>query len=85
MENEIYRVYISVNYADTCRDPDDIRIEELGFFNNKEKAISIANSFVKNNFFHKNTTLTEAKNGNLSATDFCSYGKTIYVIKIKVE
>lgn len=85
MENEIYRVYTSVNYADTCRDPDNIHIEELGFYGNKEKAISITTDFIKNRFFHKNTKLTETKNNDLYATDFCSYGKTIYVIKIKVE
>jgi len=82
---EIYRVYTSINYADTSRDPDNIHIEELGFFDNKEKAISIASNFIENNFFNKNTKIRELKNGNFSATDFCSYGKTIYVIKIKVE
>ena len=30
---EMFRVYTSVTYADTCRDPDDIRLEELGYFN----------------------------------------------------
>ena len=81
----MYRVYTSVNYADTCRDPDDIHINELGYFKKLEKALDSANSYIKKHFFHKNTTLTKALNGNYSATDFCSYGETIYVIKINVK
>jgi len=78
----MYRVHTSVNYADTCRDPDNIHVDELGYFKKLEKALDIANSYIKNRFFHKNTTLTKSLNGNYSATDFCSYGKTIYVTKI---
>lgn len=81
----MYRVYTSVNYADTCRDPDDIHIDELGYFKKLEKALNTANSYIRKNFFHKDTKLTKALNGNYSATDFCSYGETIYVIKIDVK
>lgn len=84
LNKETFRVYISVNYADTWRDPDDIHIEELGYFN-KEKAIDTANTFIKNKFFHKDTNLTETKNGDFFATDFCSYGKTIHLIKIEIN
>ncbi len=81
-----YRIYTEVNYADTCRDADDIHITELGYRNKLADALLLANDFIKNNFFHKDTELHENKGENLyEATDFCSYGKTIYVKQIQIE
>mgnify|MGYP001769064602 CR=1 FL=1 len=80
-----YKIYTSVNYADTCRDPDDIHFKDLGYKNELEDAIILANNYIKNHFFHKDTQLIEHKNGSFSATDFCSYGKTIIIEPIKID
>ena len=79
----LYRIFKSVNYADTCRDADDIHITELGYKNNLDDAKLVANDYIKKHFFHKNTELRKHKDGSFSATDFCSYGKTIKIQPIK--
>ena len=81
----IYRVFKSVNYADTCRDADNIHITELGYKNSLDDAKSIANNYIKKHFFNKDTELRKCKDGSFSATDFCSYGETIEILPIKVE
>ncbi len=81
-----YRIYTDVNLADTCRDSDNIHTTELGYKNNLDDALLLANTFIKEHFFHKDTELYKNKGMNLyTATDFCSYGKTIYVEKIKID
>lgn len=80
----IYRIYRRVNYADTCRDPDDIRIEELGYKINLEEAKKIAKKYIKDNFFKKDTVLHENNDGSWSGTDFCSYGATVIIQPIEV-
>ena len=79
----LYRIFKSVNYADTWRDADDIHITELGYKNSLDDAKSVANDYIKKHFFHKNTELRECKDGSFSATDFCSYGETIKIQPIK--
>lgn len=81
----LYRIFKSVNYADTWRDADDIHITELGYKNSLDDAKSVANDYIKKHFFHKNTELREYKDGSFSATDFCSYGKTIKIQPIKED
>ena len=81
----IYRVFKIVDYADTCRDADDIRITELGYKNSLDDAKSVANDYIKKYFFHKDTELRKCKDGSFSATDFRSYGATIKIQPIKVD
>jgi hypothetical protein len=81
----IYRIFKTVNYADTCRDADDIHITELGYKSNLEDAKSVANKYIKEHFFHKDTELREYKYGTIGATDFCSYGATIEIQPIVVD
>lgn len=81
----IYRVFKSVNYADTCIDADDIHITELGYKNSLDDAKSVANDYIKKHFFHKDTELRKNKDGSFSATDFCSYGETIEIQPIEVD
>ena len=80
----IYRIYKEVNAADTCRDADDISTTELGYVEGKENALLFAEKYIKNHFFCKNIKLTECSEGSYTATDFCSYGDTIYVKPIKI-
>ena len=81
----IYRIFKSVNYADTCRDANDICITELGYKNSLDDAKLVANDYIKKHFFHKDTELRECKEGSFSATDFCSYGATIKIQPIKAD
>lgn len=80
----LYRIYTEVNCADTFRDADDIRQTELGVSDDIEKAKKFAIDYIKKNFFHKDTKLVETKDGGFVATDFCSYGQTIRIKKMKV-
>lgn len=79
-----YKIYTSVNYAETSRDPDDICIDEIGYKQKLDDALEVANKFIKEKFFHKNTQLKQ-HGDNYQATDFCSWGKTIIVEKINIE
>lgn len=77
-----YRIYTYYNAADTCRDPDDIHTEELGYKNELEDALIVANNYIKKHFLHKDTELIKIGKNEWHATDFCSYGSTIIVKKI---
>jgi len=79
----MYRIYSSVNCADTCRDPDDIHITELGYTADLDKAKEICNERIKKFFFRKDTVLQEYFDGFI-AQDFCSYGATLRIDKLKV-
>jgi hypothetical protein len=81
-----YKIYKEVNYADTCRDADNIRTTDLGYKHKLKDALEMANGYIKNHFFHKDTELHKCKDSNdFQATDFCSYGATIYVKEIKID
>jgi len=81
-----FRIYKQVNYADTCRDADDIRVTEISYKNKLEDAIVVANNYIRKNFFHKDTELHKCKDSNnYQATDFCSYGETIYIEEINID
>jgi len=79
-----YKIWTSYNSADTCRDADDIHTEELGYKNELEDAFIVANNYIKKYFLHKDTKLSKVSINEWQATDFCSYGSTIYVKKIKI-
>jgi sulfur relay (sulfurtransferase) complex TusBCD TusD component (DsrE family) len=79
-----YRIYTETNYADTSRDPDDIHITELGYKHQLDDALKFANEYIKEHFFHKDTELHYYEDG-YEATDFRSYGATIYVKEIKIN
>ena len=79
-----YQIYTSVNYAETSRDADDIRIDNIDYKEKLEDALDVANKFIKEKFFHKDTKLKKYNN-NYAATDFCSWGKTIVVEQINIE
>ena len=81
----IYRIYTTVNYADTSRDSDNIHINELCYKNNKEDTLIYLEKYIKKNFFHKNTKPHIFKDGEIRATDFCSYGETIIAKPIKID
>ena len=81
----IYRIFKIVDYADTCRDSNDIHITELGYKNSLDDAKLVANDYIKKHFFHKDTELRKCKEGSFSATDFCSYGATIEIQPIKAD
>lgn len=46
----IYRIYTSVNYADTLRDADNIHIKELDYIKGEREALKYLDNYVKNNF-----------------------------------
>lgn len=81
-----YKVFTKVNYADTCRDADDIHCENLGYKNELKDAVKLANDYIKEHFFHKETELRKSSDSIIyTATDFCSYGKTINIEEIKID
>lgn len=79
-----YRIFTSVNYAMTSRDADDISIDTIGYKDRLEDALEVANKFIKKEFLHKDTELRKYEN-NYTATDFCSWGKTIVVKQIDID
>lgn len=78
-----YKVYTMVNYAETSKDADDIVTQEIAYKDKLEDALDVANKFIKEKFFHKNTELKKVGQ-NYEATDFCSWGKTIIVEPINI-
>jgi len=80
-----YKIYTEQNLADTSRDPDDVVIEELGYKNNLDDALLLGNNFIKDNFFHKDTTIRQRTDDTYTATDFCSYGKTLIIKEIVID
>lgn len=81
-----YKIYTIQNLADTCRDPDDYVYETIGYRIYENAAISLAEKFIKERFFHKDTQLRllspNEENHVYRATDFCSYGKTIIIQEV---
>ena len=80
---KIYHIYTQRNLADTMRDPDDIVTEQLSYCQSLDQAFKVAKDYIKNRFFHKNTKLTKSGTGYV-ASDFCSYGATLYIKEIEV-
>lgn len=81
-----YKIYTKVNFADTCRDPDDIHYKDVGYKNGLSDAVKIANDYIQENFFRKDTQLRKGE-GNIifTALDFCSYGERIIIEEIKID
>lgn len=81
-----YKIYTEQNLADTCRDPDDYVYNTIGYCKHENAAISLAETFIKEHFFHKDTKLkllpSNKNNHVYRATDFCSYGKTIIIEEV---
>jgi len=73
-----YRIYRSINIADSCCDPDKFYIKEIGEAKTLGEAQKIAEEYIKKNFC-RNAELTENSDGTFSATDFCSYPATVVV------
>jgi hypothetical protein len=81
-----YRIYTERNLADTTRDPDEYVYEELGYKNNLDDAIKVANEYIKNMFCRKDTKLTKGRGKIvLRALDFCSYGAEINIEEINID
>jgi len=80
-----YRIYTRRNLADTTRDPDQMIFEELGYKSDLEDAKSVANKYIKERFFRKDTELSEYKDGTIGATDFSSYGATVVISPITIS
>ena len=80
----IYRIYTEQNLADTSRDPDQIITNELGYKYSLEDAKSLANEYIKQNFFNKDTELRNNVKGTYTAHDYCSYGVTITIQPINI-
>ena len=81
-----YKIYTERNLADTCKDRDEYVYEQLGYKNNLDDAIKIANEYIQDRFFRKDTQLTKG-HGNivLRALDFCSYGAEIKIEEIFID
>jgi hypothetical protein len=80
-----YVIYKEINLADTWRDTDNIVKETLAYKNNFNDALSFGYSYIKNNFLKKDTKFHKYNNiNNYRATDFCSYGETVYIDEIKI-
>lgn len=81
-----YKIYTEVNLAETSRDDDDIRYEDVGYAESFPDALKIANNYIKSNFTRNETKLVKEKNSNnYVATDSCSWGETIYIEEIKID
>jgi hypothetical protein len=80
-----YKIYTQKNLADTSRDPDEYVYEQLGYKNNLEDAVAVANEHIQKRFFTKNTKLQKGE-GNIvfTALDFCSWGVRIIIEEIQI-
>jgi hypothetical protein len=81
----IYKIFTIVNFAETCRDKDDIQITELGYKKNLKDAKKVANDYIQEEFFRKETKLHKNKDNSFSATDLCSFGETIIIQPIIMD
>lgn len=81
----VYRIYKQMNASDTCRDPDDIHIVELGYKQSLEDSLVFVQDYITKNFFRKDTEIHKRKDGSYSALDFCSYGWEIIIQLIEVN
>lgn len=82
----VYRIYTERNLADTTRDPDEYVYEELGYKNNLDDAVKVANEYIQKRFFRKDTQLTKGQGKIvLRALDFCSYGAEINIEEINID
>ncbi len=81
-----YKIYTERNLADTSRDPDEYVYEQLGYKNNLDDAIKVANEYIQKRFFTKDTQLTKGQGKVvLRALDFCSYGAEINIEEIDID
>jgi len=74
-----YRIYRSINIADTCCAPDKFYITELGEAKTLGEAKRVAKEYIENHFSHNSVKLVQNPDGTFSATDFCSYPTTVVV------
>lgn len=80
-----YKIYTKRNLADTSRDPDEYVYEQLGYKNNLEDAVAVANEHIQKRFFTKNTKLEKGE-GNIvfTALGFSSWGARIIIEEIQI-
>ena len=81
----VYKIYKQMNCADTCRDPDDIHVVELGYKQSLEDSLAFVQDYIIKNFFRKDTEIHKRTDGSYSALDFCSYGWEIIIQPIEVD
>lgn len=82
----IYKIYTERNLADTSRDPDEYVYEQLGYKNNLDDAVKIANEYIQKRFLRKDTQLTKGQGKIvLRALNFCSYGEEINIEEIDID
>lgn len=79
----MYRIYQFFNIADTCSEPDNLVFEEFGFTDSLEKAKSLVKEIIKTEFFCKDTEILPNVNGSFYAQDFCSYGATVVIERMR--
>ena len=82
-----YKIYTKVNSADTTRDKDNISYKDIGYKNKMKDAIKLANKYIEDNFVQKDAKVYKINDGNIVyiSNDFCSYGETIIIEKIKID
>jgi len=82
-----YKIYTKVNSADTTRDKDNISYKDIGYKNKIKDAIKLANKYIEDNFVQKDAKVYKINDGNIVyiSNDFCSYGETIIIEKIKID
>jgi hypothetical protein len=81
----VYRIYTRVNAADTCRDLDDYHYTELCYKSSPEKAKEYIEEYVKEHFFKPEETRIYEDEDGFHATNFVSYGATIFAKKVEVQ
>ena len=79
-----YRIYTVVNLAETSRDADDVRTQDLCYKEKEEDAVAFCEKYIEDKFTQKDTEL-EKDGENYSAHDSCSWGTTLKADKIKIE
>jgi len=82
--NKMYKVYTSINLADTLRDPNNILIKDLGYFKDLnsalEKGYEYIDRYYKDSTRYKKT-LKEKNNVYLGG----SYSTELIIKPIKIE
>lgn len=77
----MYRIFTRQNFADTCRDPDNIVIKDIGFVDTQQEVIEYLTKYADEHF-HSRGQLNQDKDGSFTIHDMCSYGETLIGQKI---
>jgi len=80
----VYKIYTTVNYADTSRDRDDICTNVLCYSKNKKVAFAYCIKYIKDHFIDKTRVMSKTEN-RYTAIDTGSYAVRLVAEEIRID